>query len=73
MDRRSVKRLSRKRSPRKSPNRILGGWKSVPKTNPTLWKKVLAEVKRLPGPWAAWKAIRADQIYISRGGRFKNY
>jgi hypothetical protein len=47
-----------------------GGWKSVPKSNPELWKKVLSSVKRKPGRWAAWKAIEADRIYVEKGGRF---
>jgi hypothetical protein len=51
-------------------HRARGGWASVPKSNPALWKKVLAEVKRESGPWAAWKAIKADRIYKDRGGRF---
>ena len=50
--------------------RPMGGWKSVPKSNPALWQKVLAEVKREPGPWAAWKAMKTDRIYKDRGGRF---
>jgi len=51
-------------------SRMSGGWRSVPKSNPTLWKRVLSQVKREPGPWAAWKAIKADKIYKERGGRF---
>ena len=63
------------RSPRRSrlPNThksIKGGWKSVPKSNPELWQKVLNSVKREPGPWAAWKAIKADKIYKEKGGKF---
>jgi hypothetical protein len=48
----------------------MGGWKSVPKSDPELWQKVLDEVRKLPGPWAAWKAIEADKRYKERGGRF---
>ena len=49
---------------------LRGGWKSVRKSNPILWKKVLDEVKKEPGPWAAWKAIKADKIYQQKGGKF---
>ena len=49
---------------------IEGGWASVPKSDPELWARVLAQVKKEPGPWAAWKAVKADRIYKSRGGRF---
>jgi hypothetical protein len=66
-------RKSRSRSPRllRRKNRSLkGGWKSVPKSNPELWQKVLNSVKKEPGPWAAWKAIKADKIYKEKGGKF---
>lgn len=49
---------------------LRGGWKSVRKSDPVLWKNVLNEVKREPGPWAAWKAVKADKIYLERGGKF---
>lgn len=65
-------RLSSSRS-RRSPLRsrsLKGGWKSVPKSNPALWRKVLESVKREPGPWAAWKAMKADKIYKEKGGKF---
>jgi|694.fasta_scaffold108893_2 hypothetical protein len=64
------------RSPRRSrlslfrSRSLKGGWKSVPKSNPELWQKVLNSVKREPGPWAAWKAIKADKIYKEKGGKF---
>lgn len=50
---------------------LVGGWASVPKSDPSLWESVLSEVKRKnPGPWAAWKSIQADKLYEQRGGRF---
>lgn len=52
---------------------LIGGWASVPKSDPKLWESVLSEVKRKnPGPWAAWKSIEADKLYEQRGGRFLN-
>lgn len=58
------------RSARSANKRLSAGWQSVPKSNPTLWKRVLSQVRREPGPWAAWKAIKADRIYKAKGGRF---
>jgi len=49
---------------------IIGGWAPVPKSNPKLWSKILSGVKREPGPWAAWKAIKADKLYKEAGGHF---
>jgi hypothetical protein len=68
-----MKMHSRKRNSRRHSHlnsHLSGGWKSVPKSNPKLWSRVLQEVKREPGPWAAWKAIKADKLYKQRGGRF---
>jgi len=70
---RKERKKSRSRSPRllRRKNKSLkGGWKSVPKSNPELWQKVLNSVKREPGPWAAWKAMKADKIYKEKGGKF---
>lgn len=60
----------RNRCSRRSRCSLSGGWKSIPKSNPQLWSRVLQEVKREPGPWAAWKAMKADKLYKQRGGRF---
>jgi hypothetical protein len=52
---------------------LFGGWASVPKSDPKLWERVLAEIKnKNPGPWAAWKSIQADKLYEKRGGKFLN-
>ena len=37
--------------------KLEGGWESVPKSDPALWERVLQQVKKEPGPWAAWKAV----------------
>jgi hypothetical protein len=58
------------RRSRTSRRSLSAGWKSVRKSNPELWAKVLAKVKKYPGPWAAWKAMEADRLYKARGGRF---
>ncbi len=48
-----------------------GGWKSIPKSDPELWNKVLLKVKREePGKWAAWKSIKAVNLYKKLGGKY---
>lgn len=49
---------------------LKAGWKPVTKLNQKLWDQVLKEIKLEPGPWAAWKAMKADKLYIERGGKF---
>ena len=66
---RNMFRSPKSRSPKRSPS-MSGGWKSVRKSDPALWARVLSEVKREPGRWAAWKAMKADKLYLERGGRF---
>ena len=57
-------------SPKRSP-KLIGGWMTVPKSDPRLWEEVLDEVKKQnPGPWAAWKAEKAIKVYKERGGRY---
>jgi len=68
--RKERKSRSRSRLLRRKNRFFKGGWKSVPKSNPQLWQKVLSSVKREPGPYAAWKAIKADKIYKKKGGKF---
>ena len=51
--------------------------KVAQKTNPKLWKKVVAEVKRgskggKPNKWSAFKSLLAGKKYRSRGGGYKN-
>ena len=48
-----------------------GGWKSAEKKNPKLWNRVLAQVNREPGKWAAWKAMKAVRLYKQRGGKYR--
>jgi hypothetical protein len=48
-----------------------GGWISKEKKNPKLWAEVLSDIKKKnPGPWAAWKAMKAVQEYKKRGGKY---
>jgi len=47
------------------------------KTNPSLWKKIVSEVKRSnkggkPGQWSARKAQMAVKSYKKRGGRYSS-
>ena len=49
-----------------------GGWATVEKSDPELWAKVLKRVKKLPGPWAAWKAMKAVEIYKKLGGKYRS-
>ena len=50
---------------------IQGGWRSQPKSNPVLWNQVLQRVHRQhPGPWAAWKSMKAVQYYKAAGGTY---
>ncbi len=60
---------SRSRSFRRSRS-LRGGWKSVKKSNPKLWEKVLDEVRKKPGKWAAWKSMLAVKMYKERGGKY---
>lgn len=46
------------------------------RTNPALWSRVKAEIKRSskggkPGEWSARKAQLAGQLYRKRGGRYR--
>jgi hypothetical protein len=51
---------------------LQGGWATVEKTNPELWKRVLNKVhKENPGPWAAWKSMKAVRLYKEMGGKYK--
>jgi len=57
---------------RQSP-RLWGGWASVKKLDPELWQKVLDQVRKEDkGPWAAWKAKKAIELYKAAGGRYEN-
>lgn len=48
-----------------------GGWDTVPKSNPELWARILHKVKKdHPGPWAAWKAKKAIELYKQHGGKY---
>jgi hypothetical protein len=47
-----------------------GGWAKVEKLNPELWEKIVAKVKKEPGPWAAWKAEKAIKMYKKAGGKY---
>ena len=50
---------------------LKAGWDSVEKTDPELWARILARVKREPGPWAAWKAAKAIRMYKKAGGGYR--
>jgi hypothetical protein len=55
-----------------SQSTLEGGWDSVEKKNPILWAKIVSKYKKLPGPWAAWKAKKAIEEYKKRGGKYKS-
>jgi hypothetical protein len=65
-----------KSSPRRSPKRRSSPRRSAIKTNPQLWKRIVAQVKAgskggNPGQWSARKAQLAVAKYKAAGGKYK--